>query len=149
MLAHMRYQLNIACMLLAGTYDTTCAITIMQCVTITSCGNFAIIGMNTGHVEMFNMQSGIHRGEFGKPRGLWLTRICSCEYEIETWRPLSSVAHARPVRGIAVDGLNMEVISASSDCTVKVYTINVQILKFLKYVFYFKDTKCHGMLNNC
>ena len=34
-----------------------------------------------------------------------------------------SVAHARPVRGIAVDGLNMEVISASSDCTVKVYTI--------------------------
>lgn len=42
----------------------------MQCVTVTACGNFAIIGMNTGHVEMFNMQSGLHRGEFGRPRGL-------------------------------------------------------------------------------
>ena len=48
-----------------------CVMATMQCVTITSCGNFAIIGMNTGHVEMFNIQSGIHRGEFGKPRGLW------------------------------------------------------------------------------
>lgn len=42
---------------------------ISQCVTITACGNFAIIGMSTGHIEMFNMQSGIRRGEFGKPRG--------------------------------------------------------------------------------
>ena len=57
------------------------------------------------------------------------TRVCSCECGIETWCPLSSVAHARPVRGIAVDGLNMEVISASSDCTVKVYIINIQIFR--------------------
>ena len=103
-------------------------ITLMQCVTITSCGNFAIIGMNTGHVEMFNMQSGIHRGEFGKPKGLWLTVK---EYiTVKDSCSISSTAHTRPVRGIAVDGLNMEVFSASSDCTVKVCTINVQILNF-------------------
>ena len=36
---------------------------------ITACGNFAVVGMTTGHVEMFNMQSGLHRGEFGGTRG--------------------------------------------------------------------------------
>ena len=40
-----------------------------QCVAITGCGNFCVLGMSTGHVEMFNIQSGIHRGEFGKPQG--------------------------------------------------------------------------------
>ncbi len=38
-------------------------------MTITSCGNFAVAGMSTGHIELFNMQSGLHRGELGWPRG--------------------------------------------------------------------------------
>ena len=38
---------------------------LLQCATITSCGNFAVLGMNTGHVEVFNMQSGLHRGVLG------------------------------------------------------------------------------------
>ena len=42
---------------------------LLQCVTITSCGNFAVAGMSTGHIELFNMQSGLHRGELGRPRG--------------------------------------------------------------------------------
>ena len=41
----------------------------LQCCCVSGCGNFTIIGMSTGHVEMFNMQSGLHRGEFGAPRG--------------------------------------------------------------------------------
>ena len=40
-----------------------------QCVDITSCGNFAVIGYSTGHVDVYNMQSGLHRGTYGKPRG--------------------------------------------------------------------------------
>ena len=42
---------------------------ISQCVCITACGNFAIVGMTTGHLEMFNMQSGLHRGVIGKGKG--------------------------------------------------------------------------------
>lgn len=41
----------------------------VQCVTITSCGNYAVVGMTSGHIELFNMQSGLHRGELGRPRG--------------------------------------------------------------------------------
>ena len=33
------------------------------------CGNFAILGMSSGHIEVFNIQSGIHRGEIGRPKG--------------------------------------------------------------------------------
>ena len=40
----------------------------VKCVTLTGCGNFAILGMSTGHIEMFNIQSGIHRGEVGKQK---------------------------------------------------------------------------------
>ena len=41
----------------------------VQCVTMTGCGNFAILGMSSGHIELFNVQSGIHRGEIGRPKG--------------------------------------------------------------------------------
>lgn len=40
-----------------------------KAVDITSCGNFAVIGMSTGQVDVYNMQSGIHRGHFGKETG--------------------------------------------------------------------------------
>jgi len=39
----------------------------MQCVDVSSCGNFCIVGYNTGHVDVFNMQSGLHRGSYVNP----------------------------------------------------------------------------------
>ncbi|KFM78655.1 WD repeat-containing protein 36, partial [Stegodyphus mimosarum] len=36
------------------------------CVYITSCGNFVLIGYNTGHLDKFNIQSGLHRGFYGR-----------------------------------------------------------------------------------
>lgn len=33
-----------------------------QAVDITSCGNFAVIGTSGGRIDVYNMQSGIHRG---------------------------------------------------------------------------------------
>ena len=48
------------------TYSSALAV---QCVTLTGCGNFAILGMSSGHTEVFNVQSGIHRGEVGRPKG--------------------------------------------------------------------------------
>ena len=34
-------------------------------MTLTGCGNFAIVGMSSGHIEIFNIQSGIHGGGGG------------------------------------------------------------------------------------
>ncbi|KZC03983.1 PREDICTED: WD repeat-containing protein 36 [Dufourea novaeangliae] len=62
-------------------------------VCLTKCGNFVIIGYNTGHVEKFNMQSGIHRGSYGNDVG----------------------AHNGPVKGVMVGPLNQTVITAGRD----------------------------------
>ncbi|MBZ3886724.1 WD repeat-containing protein 36 [Sciurus carolinensis] len=63
---------------------------------ITSCGNFAIIGLSSGTVDVYNMQSGIHRGSFGKDQ-----------------------AHKGSIRGVAVDGLNQLIITAGSEGLLK------------------------------
>lgn len=36
-----------------------------QALDITSCGNFAVIGSSCGRVDVYNLQSGLHRGCYG------------------------------------------------------------------------------------
>ncbi|XP_031556169.1 WD repeat-containing protein 36-like [Actinia tenebrosa] len=65
-------------------------------VTISSCGNFAIIGDSVGHVNAFNIQSANLRGSFGSPQ-----------------------AHKGCIRGVAIDGINQQLLTASADCKLK------------------------------
>ncbi|NWU96924.1 WDR36 protein, partial [Upupa epops] len=74
-------------------------------VDITSCGNFAVIGLSTGQVDVYNMQSGIHRGRYGKER-----------------------AHEGAIRGVAVDGLNQLTISAGSEGLLKFWKFKTKEL---------------------
>ena len=39
---------------------------VATCCDISPCGNFCVIGYSTGHIDMYNMQSGLYRGSFGK-----------------------------------------------------------------------------------
>ncbi|XP_012271441.1 WD repeat-containing protein 36 [Orussus abietinus] len=64
---------------------------------ITHCGNFIVIGYSSGHIDRFNMQSGIHRATYGKESG----------------------GHEGAVRGITVDVLNQTVVSAGRDKLLK------------------------------
>ncbi|KAM3939235.1 WD repeat-containing protein 36 [Leptodactylus fuscus] len=65
-------------------------------VEITSCGNFVVIGLSSGNVDMYNIQSGIHRCSYGEPR-----------------------AHDGAIRGVVVDGLNQMTITLGSDNLIK------------------------------
>ncbi|XP_065834834.1 WD repeat-containing protein 36-like isoform X2 [Oscarella lobularis] len=67
-----------------------------ECVVVSHCGNFVLIGYSSGHVETFNIQSGLPRGSFG-----------------------SSKAHDGPVRGVAINAVDRDVITGSADRTVK------------------------------
>uniref|UniRef100_A0A3P8ZH11 Small-subunit processome Utp21 domain-containing protein n=1 Tax=Esox lucius TaxID=8010 RepID=A0A3P8ZH11_ESOLU len=67
-------------------------------VDITSCGNFVVVGISSGHIDVYNMQSGMHRGQYGEDR-----------------------AHEGAVRGVSVDGLNQLTISAGADNLVKMW----------------------------
>ncbi|KAG8456316.1 hypothetical protein GDO86_002197 [Hymenochirus boettgeri] len=88
-------------------------------VEITSCGNFTLVGLSNGSVDVYNIQSGIHRGCYGKEK-----------------------AHDGPIRGVAVDGLNQITITTGSDKLVKFWkfkskelihtaSLNVQPTTFL------------------
>ncbi|KAL7306527.1 hypothetical protein TKK_0001221 [Trichogramma kaykai] len=66
-------------------------------ITITQCGNFAIIGYNNGYLERFNLQSGAHRCSYGNESG----------------------AHDGPIKGVNVDCINSVVVSGGRDATVK------------------------------
>uniref|UniRef100_A0A8C0KM54 WD repeat domain 36 n=1 Tax=Canis lupus dingo TaxID=286419 RepID=A0A8C0KM54_CANLU len=77
----------------------------LEAVDITSCGNFAVIGLSSGTVDVYNMQSGIHRGSFGEDQ-----------------------AHKGSVRGVAVDGLNQLIITAGSEGLLKFWNFKNKIL---------------------
>ncbi|XP_037385232.2 WD repeat-containing protein 36 [Talpa occidentalis] len=74
-------------------------------VDVTSCGNFAIIGLSSGAVDVYNMQSGIHRGSFGMDQ-----------------------AHKGSVRGVAVDGLNQLMVTTGSEGLLKFWNFKNKIL---------------------
>ncbi|XP_030624689.1 WD repeat-containing protein 36 [Chanos chanos] len=67
-------------------------------VDISSCGNFVVVALSSGHIDLYNMQSGLHRGQYGADR-----------------------AHAGPVRGVAVDGLNQVMVSVGADGLLKMW----------------------------
>uniref|UniRef100_A0A665TRN7 Uncharacterized protein n=1 Tax=Echeneis naucrates TaxID=173247 RepID=A0A665TRN7_ECHNA len=69
----------------------------LQAVDITSCGNFAVIGSSCGRVDIYNLQSGLHRGCYGN----------------------SDKAHSGAVRGVATDTLNQLTFTAGSDLLLK------------------------------
>uniref|UniRef100_A0A4W6CQ21 WD repeat domain 36 n=1 Tax=Lates calcarifer TaxID=8187 RepID=A0A4W6CQ21_LATCA len=66
---------------------------IATAVDITSCGNFAVIGSSCGRVDVYNLQSGLHRGCYGD----------------------DEKAHRGVVRGVATDTLNQLTLTAGSD----------------------------------
>ncbi|KAJ3093064.1 hypothetical protein HK102_010969 [Quaeritorhiza haematococci] len=64
----------------------------VKAVTISPCGNFAYIGSSKGKIDMFNMQSGLHRKTFHSEQG-----------------------HFKSIVGLAVDSVNRVLISGSLD----------------------------------
>lgn len=65
-------------------------------VHVTQCGNFVVVGYSSGHVDRFNIQSGLHRCTYGDP-----------------------AAHKGQIRGVTVDTLNQFTISGCNGGLVK------------------------------
>lgn len=74
---------------------------------ITSCGNFAVIGSSCGRVDVFNLQSGIHRGAFSE----------------------GGRAHGGMVRGVATDLLNQLTVSVASDWLLRFWRFRTRKLE--------------------
>lgn len=76
-------------------------------VTMTYCGNFCLIGYNTGDIDMFNMQSGLYRGS-----------LCDGD----------CTAHTRQVSGICVNLLNQVVVTCGCDNLLKFWRFKTKKL---------------------
>ena len=88
-------------------------------VAITSCGTFALVGSAGGNLDMFNLQSGLHRQRF-PPKMSVATAKRLKEQQLLTGEENSKSArgHTGTITGIVVDNLNQNVLSCSLDGTV-------------------------------
>ena len=59
---------------------------------MSACGNYCLIGYSSGHVDLYNMQSGLYRGSYGNPS-----------------------AYNCIVRGVHSDALNLTTITCSEN----------------------------------
>lgn len=103
----------------------------VSAVTISPCGTFALLGSEGGSVDMFNLQSGIHRQRFpsrltpAQARQLKLHQLKQADAvnQLNARSRLSFAPgtgkHTKSVTGIVVDSMNKLVISCSLDGMVK------------------------------
>eukprot|EP00871_Galdieria_phlegrea_P001571 jgi/Galph1/2414/GphlegSOOS_G1044.1 len=82
-------------------------------VTVSSCGNFAVIGTNLGNLDLYNLQSGSHRASFMDPKCI-------------------PFAHQLAVGGVAFDSLGEILVSGSHDRLLKFW--NRQEAKLLNCI---------------
>ncbi|KAK4163245.1 Utp21 specific WD40 associated putative domain-containing protein [Cladorrhinum sp. PSN259] len=100
-------------------------------VAISSCGSFALVGSETGSIDMFNLQSGRHRQRFpskltpAQLRQLKMQQLKALdkvnELQLRSKRTFApgSGKHTAAVTGIVVDSLNQTITSCSLDGKIK------------------------------
>ena len=87
--------------------DVTLYVTSIAC---TACGNFCLLGYNKGFVNLYNIQSGIHRGSY-------------VDKSLEIKK-----AHQFHVKFINVDGLNQLTITVGAEGLVKFWKFKQKVL---------------------
>jgi len=108
-------------------------------VAMSPCGTFAVVGSEKGGIDMFNLQSGLHRQRFPAR----LTPMQAKQLKIDLQK--SGLAeersgdgkkvfyrgqgkHASAVVGLAVDSLNKTIVSADTDGKVKFWDFSTGLL---------------------
>lgn len=83
----------------------------VSAIAISACGNYALLGSQSGFIDKYNIQSGIHRGALPDVKLLG-------KHEAKEMR------HTSAVTGIVVDAVNCYAISGSLDGTIKFWNFN-------------------------
>jgi U3 small nucleolar RNA-associated protein 21 len=100
----------------------------VRSVAISACGTFAVIGSESGGIDMFNLQSGLHRQRYpsklapAQARKLKIQQIQAFEegaaVPVKKFLP-GMGKHTKAVTGLVVDSLNKNIISCSLDGKIK------------------------------
>lgn len=103
----------------------------VSAVAISPCGTFALVGSEGGSIDMYNLQSGVHRQRFPSR----LTPSQARQVRLQQLRQADDVAqlqasnggrflpgvgkHTKAVTGLIVDSMNKMIVSCSSDGKIK------------------------------
>jgi U3 small nucleolar RNA-associated protein 21 len=103
----------------------------VRSVAISPCATFAVVGSENGGIDMFNLQSGLHRHRYpskltpAQAKKLRIQQLQAAEGALElrskskkTFTP-GLGKHIKAVTGVVVDSLNKSIISCSLDGKVK------------------------------
>ncbi|RYP62120.1 hypothetical protein DL771_009866 [Monosporascus sp. 5C6A] len=100
-------------------------------VAISPCGTFAVVGSAEGAIDMFNLQSGLHRQRFpskltpAQARQLKMQQLKQADTVVQLQAKATDRfgagrgKHTKAVTGIVVDSMNKSVISCSLDGKIK------------------------------
>lgn len=91
---------------------------LVSSIAMTACGTFAIIGSTGGSIDMYNLQSGIHRQQFPpklNPAQAKQLRL----RQLQTDKGTASQGHHGSISGISVDALNQSMVSCSLDGSIR------------------------------
>ncbi|KAI5919853.1 Utp21 specific WD40 associated putative domain-containing protein [Camillea tinctor] len=100
-------------------------------VTMSTCGTFALVGSAEGSIDMFNLQSGLHRQRFpskltpAQARQVKLQQLKQADTVLQLQARSSTGflpgvgKHTKAITGIVVDSMNKYVISCSLDGKIK------------------------------
>ncbi len=100
-------------------------------VTMSPCGTFAVVGSETGGLDMFNLQSGMHRQRFpskltpAQARKRKIQQLQNADGSLQRASEAGKSfepglgKHRKSVTGIVVDSMNKNIISCSLDGKVK------------------------------
>ncbi|RKF63190.1 U3 small nucleolar RNA-associated protein 21-like protein [Erysiphe neolycopersici] len=110
----------------------------VKSVTVSPCGTFAVIGSEKGHIDMYNLQSGLHRSSFppklspGQARNLLTEKPAIVNEKNEnifkSKYSLGRGKHTSAVTGLVVDSLNKNIFSCSLDGKVKFWDFRTGFL---------------------
>ena len=109
----------------------------VRSVAMSPCGTFAVIGSEQGGIDMYNMQSGIHRQRY--PARLTPMQAKQLRLDVEKHGLIEDDngskkfyrgqgKHASAVVGLAIDNLNKTVVSAGADGRVKFWDFSTGLL---------------------
>ena len=87
---------------------------------VTACGNFALLGYSSGHVDVFNVQSGQYRGTFVDQE------INDPTKRILEDSKVKDRAHLALITGLFGDYLNSQTITACNQGFIKIWNFKVQ-----------------------
>ncbi|KAF9881735.1 hypothetical protein CkaCkLH20_00881 [Colletotrichum karsti] len=100
-------------------------------IAMSPCGTFALVGSVEGGLDMYNLQSGMHRQRFpskltpAQARQVRMQQlkqadnIVQLQAEVESGFAMGTGRHTKAVTGIVVDSMNKNVISCSLDGKIK------------------------------